>query len=157
MTLTTVSELRLTCHPAGKAESTTKTSRDVCTSLVLWSKRYFVNTGGRDEERPAIQSLIDGVRADFHPSKWPLGRRKEDYFGKTTLSTPDRYLNLELPVIGSLVYRESSALGHEATKLSPSDCSKIQIFDPDSCLCRCNNKTVCNNGLSWDPMKCGCL
>nr|CAD7573718.1 unnamed protein product [Timema californicum] len=46
-----------------------------------------------------------------------FGGRMEDYFGKTTLSTPDRYLNLELPVIGSLVYRESSALGHEATEV----------------------------------------
>ncbi|CAG2057608.1 unnamed protein product, partial [Timema podura] len=32
------------------------------------------------------------------------------------LSTPDRYLNLGLPVISSLVYSESSALEHVATK-----------------------------------------
>nr|CAD7432992.1 unnamed protein product [Timema monikensis] len=67
MTLTTVPKLRLTCHLAGKTESTTKTARDVCTSLVLWSKRSFVNTGRRDKERTAKPSLIDGIRADFHP------------------------------------------------------------------------------------------
>nr|CAD7433726.1 unnamed protein product [Timema monikensis] len=77
--LTTVPELQLTCHPAGKTESTksiTKTAHGVCTSLVLWSKRYFFNTCGRDEERPANPNLIDGVRADFHPSKWLMGRHR---------------------------------------------------------------------------------
>ncbi|CAG2060794.1 unnamed protein product [Timema podura] len=37
-------------------------------------------------------------------------------FVKTTFSTPDRDSNLNLPVIGSLVYCESSALDHEATE-----------------------------------------
>nr|CAD7433698.1 unnamed protein product [Timema monikensis] len=79
MKLTTVPELRLTCHPDGKTESTkstSKTARVVCTSLVLWSKRYFVNTDGHDEERPANPGLINGVRADFHPSKWPMERHQ---------------------------------------------------------------------------------
>nr|CAD7452944.1 unnamed protein product [Timema tahoe] len=40
------------------------------------------------------------------------GRRVENHFGKTTLSTPDQDSNLDLPVIGSLVYYESSALDH---------------------------------------------
>nr|CAD7413969.1 unnamed protein product [Timema poppensis] len=35
---------------------------------------------------------------------------------KTTLSKPDKDLNLKLPVIGSLVYCKSSALGHAATE-----------------------------------------
>nr|CAD7434099.1 unnamed protein product [Timema monikensis] len=35
---------------------------------------------------------------------------------KTTLSSPDRYSNLDLPVIGSLVYCETSALDQAATK-----------------------------------------
>nr|CAD7255790.1 unnamed protein product [Timema shepardi] len=36
----------------------------------------------------------------------------ENYFGKTTLITPDRESNLDLPVIGSLVYLENSARQH---------------------------------------------
>nr|CAD7407998.1 unnamed protein product [Timema poppensis] len=63
--------------PAGKAESSTWTARDVCTSsMYVGSKGSFVNTGGRDEKRPANPSLIDGVSADFHPSKWPMGRHR---------------------------------------------------------------------------------
>nr|CAD7590110.1 unnamed protein product [Timema genevievae] len=42
--------------------------------------------------------------------------RVKKYFGKTTLSTADRDSNLDLPVIGSLVYYESSALDHVATE-----------------------------------------
>nr|CAD7446266.1 unnamed protein product [Timema bartmani] len=37
-------------------------------------------------------------------------------YTKTTLSTRDRDSNPDLPVIGSLVYCESDALGHEATE-----------------------------------------
>nr|CAD7447648.1 unnamed protein product [Timema bartmani] len=44
-----------------------------------------------------------------------LARRES---GKTTLSTLDQDLNLDLPVIGSLVYCESSALNHAATEVS---------------------------------------
>nr|CAD7441126.1 unnamed protein product [Timema bartmani] len=40
------------------------------------------------------------------------GGKVENYFGKTTFITPDRDSNLDLPVIGSLVYCESSALDH---------------------------------------------
>nr|CAD7592107.1 unnamed protein product [Timema genevievae] len=40
----------------------------------------------------------------------------ENHFGKNTLSTPDRYSNLDLPVIGSLIYYESSTLDHAATE-----------------------------------------
>nr|CAD7574430.1 unnamed protein product [Timema californicum] len=40
--------------------------------------------------------------------------RVENNLGKTTLSTPDRDSSLGLPVISSLVYRESSALDHTA-------------------------------------------
>nr|CAD7414367.1 unnamed protein product [Timema poppensis] len=42
--------------------------------------------------------------------------RGENHFGKITLSTFDRDSNLELPVIGSLVYCDSSALDHAATE-----------------------------------------
>nr|CAD7598704.1 unnamed protein product [Timema genevievae] len=38
------------------------------------------------------------------------GRVVENHFGKTTLITPNRNSNLDLPVIGRLVYCESSAL-----------------------------------------------
>nr|CAD7398807.1 unnamed protein product [Timema poppensis] len=40
----------------------------------------------------------------------------ESRFGKTTLSTPDRCSNLDRPIIGSLVYCDSSALNHATTK-----------------------------------------
>nr|CAD7444575.1 unnamed protein product [Timema bartmani] len=39
------------------------------------------------------------------------------HFRKTTLSTPNRDLNLDLTVISSLVYCESSALDHAATEV----------------------------------------
>nr|CAD7442982.1 unnamed protein product [Timema bartmani] len=44
------------------------------------------------------------------------GGRVENHFRKTNLSTPDRNLNLNLPVIGSLVYCESSTLDHMANE-----------------------------------------
>nr|CAD7438888.1 unnamed protein product [Timema bartmani] len=44
------------------------------------------------------------------------GGQVENYLGKTALSKPDRDSNLDLPVIGSLVYRESSALDHASTE-----------------------------------------
>nr|CAD7269519.1 unnamed protein product [Timema shepardi] len=37
--------------------------------------------------------------------------------GKTTLSTPDRDSNLDLPVIGGLVYCENDGLEHAATEV----------------------------------------
>nr|CAD7427680.1 unnamed protein product [Timema monikensis] len=44
------------------------------------------------------------------------GERVENHLGRTTLITPDRELNLDLPVIGSLVQHEISALDHAATE-----------------------------------------
>nr|CAD7425278.1 unnamed protein product [Timema monikensis] len=41
----------------------------------------------------------------------------ENKFGKTTLITPDRDSNLDLPVFGSLVYCESSTLDYAATEV----------------------------------------
>nr|CAD7197437.1 unnamed protein product [Timema douglasi] len=43
------------------------------------------------------------------------GRRVENHFGKTILNTPDRDSNLNLPIIGSLVYCKSRSLNHVAT------------------------------------------
>nr|CAD7438734.1 unnamed protein product [Timema bartmani] len=40
----------------------------------------------------------------------------KNHFGETTLSTPNRGLNLNLNVIGSLVFCESGALDHVATE-----------------------------------------
>nr|CAD7454913.1 unnamed protein product [Timema tahoe] len=45
-----------------------------------------------------------------------LGRRVENHFGKTTLTSLDQDSNFNLPIIGSLVYCENSALYHAATK-----------------------------------------
>ncbi|CAG2056526.1 unnamed protein product [Timema podura] len=42
----------------------------------------------------------------------------ENHFGKNTLSTRNRDSNLELPIIGSLVCCESSALDHAVNKLN---------------------------------------
>nr|CAD7255744.1 unnamed protein product [Timema shepardi] len=47
------------------------------------------------------------------------GEIVENQFEKTTLCTPERDSNLNLPVIGSLVYCESSALDHVASKAYP--------------------------------------
>nr|CAD7417791.1 unnamed protein product [Timema poppensis] len=44
------------------------------------------------------------------------GGRGEKHFGKTTLNTLDKDSNLDLPVIGILVYCESDAFTHEVTE-----------------------------------------
>nr|CAD7569618.1 unnamed protein product [Timema californicum] len=49
--------------------------------------------------------------------------RVENNFGNTTISTPSRDSNLDLPVIGSLVYCESSALDHAATEADSHQCT----------------------------------
>nr|CAD7462892.1 unnamed protein product [Timema tahoe] len=46
------------------------------------------------------------------------GRRMEKLFVKTTLSTSNRDSNLKFPVIGSLIYCESSALGRAPTEMA---------------------------------------
>nr|CAD7408708.1 unnamed protein product [Timema poppensis] len=46
------------------------------------------------------------------------GARAENHFGKNTFSTRSRDSNLDLPVIGSLVYCESGTLDHAAIELS---------------------------------------
>nr|CAD7570096.1 unnamed protein product [Timema californicum] len=45
------------------------------------------------------------------------GERMEHHLGKTTSNLPDRDSNLDLPVLGSLVYCESSALDNYAPEL----------------------------------------
>nr|CAD7596933.1 unnamed protein product [Timema genevievae] len=46
------------------------------------------------------------------------GGRVENHFGRKNLNTPDRDSNLDLPIVGSLVYCESSALDHVASEAS---------------------------------------
>nr|CAD7403399.1 unnamed protein product [Timema poppensis] len=49
------------------------------------------------------------------------GKRLENKFGLTTLCPPNRDQNLNLPVIGGLVYCESIALDHAATEAGVCD------------------------------------
>nr|CAD7590070.1 unnamed protein product [Timema genevievae] len=61
------------------------------------------------------------------------GGRLEDHFGiKTPFSTPDRDSNLDIPVIGSLVYSESSALDHAATEADSYTVALIDIILSES-------------------------
>ncbi|CAG2065527.1 unnamed protein product, partial [Timema podura] len=57
-------------------------------------------------------------------SYWLKGKG-ENHFGKTTLNTPDRDSNLDVPIIGSIVYCEGSALDHAAMEMG------LLIFAPD--------------------------
>nr|CAD7567874.1 unnamed protein product [Timema californicum] len=59
---------------------------------------------------------------------WKERERVEYRFGKTTLSTPDRDSNTNLPVICSLVYCESSALDHEATEAGGGSDGRAEII-----------------------------
>nr|CAD7425463.1 unnamed protein product [Timema monikensis] len=76
--------------------------------------------------------------------------RLENYFGETTLTTTDQDSNLNLPVIGSLVYCESNALDHVATEgdnfqyqssfacgnrvLENRDINQINLFTLKTCI-----------------------
>nr|CAD7262474.1 unnamed protein product [Timema shepardi] len=53
---------------------------------------------------------------DIYTRLTVMSQQMDNHSGKTSLSTADRHLNLDPPVIGSLVYCESSALDHAATK-----------------------------------------
>nr|CAD7433258.1 unnamed protein product [Timema monikensis] len=69
-------------------------------------------------------NILLGAPIDFYSSQrfrdhpCESNYRVETKFVKTTLSTPDRDANLNHPVIGSLVYYESSALDHVVTKMN---------------------------------------
>nr|CAD7586340.1 unnamed protein product [Timema genevievae] len=56
----------------------------------------------------------------------------ENSFGKTTLGTPGRDSNLDLPVVDSLIYRESSALDHVATEMASP--RFLAVFDFDNTI-----------------------
>nr|CAD7594926.1 unnamed protein product [Timema genevievae] len=76
------------------------------------------------------------------------GERVENNFGKAILSTPDRDSNLDLPVIGSLVYYESSALNHAATTVDNRllrRASTVRPMDLPGCEILRSAKFVCEN------------
>nr|CAD7414435.1 unnamed protein product [Timema poppensis] len=74
------------------------------------------------------------------------GRRMEKNFGKTTLSTPNLYSNLNLPLIGSLVHCESSALDHVATEEKPPPVhpTEIRTSIPPSSAVELNTSALAN-------------
>nr|CAD7567659.1 unnamed protein product [Timema californicum] len=57
------------------------------------------------------------------------GGRVENHFEKTSLSTPGRDSNLDLPIIASLVYCESSTLDPAATELNEMNRKKTEEVD----------------------------
>nr|CAD7462393.1 unnamed protein product [Timema tahoe] len=66
-------------------------------------KLFFTRTARDDEEEILKRTRI-------------CMKRVENYFGKPTLSTPNRDSSLDLTVIGSLVYSETSALDYVVTE-----------------------------------------
>nr|CAD7432585.1 unnamed protein product [Timema monikensis] len=54
----------------------------------------------------------------------------ETILEKTTLCTPDRDLNLDLPIIGNLVYCESSVLDHAATEVDIPEINDLCTESP---------------------------
>nr|CAD7442862.1 unnamed protein product [Timema bartmani] len=74
-------------------------------------------------KKELCQSFTQYQHEEVYPNL--CAGRVENNFGKTTLSTPDQDSNLDLTVISNLVYCESSALDHEATKAVTKDASII--------------------------------
>nr|CAD7443343.1 unnamed protein product [Timema bartmani] len=84
---------------------------DVCSTL---AENSFLNTGRRVAS--SSQSLADKHFFLRKCTRICVEEEWKTILEKTTLSTLDRDSNLDLPVIGSSVYCESSALDHAATK-----------------------------------------
>nr|CAD7258264.1 unnamed protein product [Timema shepardi] len=79
---------------------------------------------GRDQKRLMLSVACRGIFArglvriyleDVYP--YLHGGKVKNNFGKTILSTPERFLNLDLPVITGLVRRECGTLEHAATEM----------------------------------------
>nr|CAD7570461.1 unnamed protein product [Timema californicum] len=66
--------------------------------------------------RACVRACVRTVHPTSGSVPHLLGGRVENYFGKTTLSTPDQESNLDLPGIDNPFYCESSALDHAAIK-----------------------------------------
>nr|CAD7444250.1 unnamed protein product [Timema bartmani] len=89
-------------------------SRCLAETGQMGSKRTVVLSEGADAiEVEAQQNYFDELNRDLDEFD---ADKLENHFGKTTLSTPDRDLNFDLPVIGSLAYCKSRALGYTATE-----------------------------------------
>nr|CAD7452898.1 unnamed protein product [Timema tahoe] len=71
---------------------------------------YVGNTGPVHDLPGWIRLYIEEVYPHL------CGGRVENHYGRNTLSTPNRDLNLDLPIIGSLVHCESDAFNHVATE-----------------------------------------
>ncbi|CAG2060005.1 unnamed protein product, partial [Timema podura] len=66
----------------------------------------------------SLHILPSGLHFMKYEKVYPhlYGGRMENHLGKTTISTPDQDSNLDLSVIGSLVYFKSDALEYAATE-----------------------------------------
>nr|CAD7416765.1 unnamed protein product [Timema poppensis] len=103
-------------------------------SSAAWGARCSLNlvtlTLGRTMEASKLDTAVTwlclspSIRRPFSRRRLDLkemyprlrGESERNHLGKTTLSKPERDLNLDLPVIGSLVHCRSSALDHAATE-----------------------------------------
>nr|CAD7403763.1 unnamed protein product [Timema cristinae] len=87
-------------------------------SLCSWSSEpESLCNNWRGWKRPTLGSGTFGTsKRSVEVYSHLLGEGVENHFGeKNTLSTPNRDSNLNLPIIGNIVYCESSALDHAAT------------------------------------------
>nr|CAD7439022.1 unnamed protein product [Timema bartmani] len=66
--------------------------------------------------RPICQYTNNKMFYSEYVYPYLCGGRVEKHLGKTTFSTPDRDSNLDLPVIGNLVYCDNITLDHVATE-----------------------------------------
>ncbi|CAG2054512.1 unnamed protein product [Timema podura] len=78
---------------------------------------YQFTYSGRLNQHKSGDEIIKGIRKVIFIGSVPtFAQREENHFGKITLSTPNRDLNLDL-VICSLVYCDSTVLDHAATEV----------------------------------------
>nr|CAD7394280.1 unnamed protein product [Timema cristinae] len=75
------------------------------------------------------------------------GGRVGNNFGKITFSTPDRDFNLDLPIICSLVYCESSTLDHAATEADAQE-------NPEPLPNYSRSSSFCPHGAELTSIQC---
>nr|CAD7424449.1 unnamed protein product [Timema monikensis] len=97
--------------------------------------RLEIKTTGSITLKKSDSVHISGIRILSSPST-AVKRDRESgkLFRKTTLSTPDQDSILNLSVIGSLVYCESSALNHAATEAPRDTMRRSRLYLPWSLL-----------------------